>query len=72
MLQKRIANGIDPILLGMQYGFRKHRGTTDALHVVKRTLEYLQSGRANCALVFLRLGTVLTVYIHEEQRSKQE
>ena len=39
MLQKRISEKVDPYIHQMQFGFRKNRGTTDALACIRRVID---------------------------------
>jgi len=40
MLQKRIEKEIDPFIQPNQYGFRKGKSTGDAVHAIRRVMEY--------------------------------
>ena len=40
LIQKRLANTLDPYLLKTQYGFRKNKSTSDAIHCIRRAMEY--------------------------------
>ena len=39
ILQKRIANEIDPKLQKTQYGFRKGKSTAHAIHIIRRLMD---------------------------------
>ena len=40
IVQRRIASRLDKHLQKTQYGFRRKRGTADAIHLVRRIAEY--------------------------------
>ena len=39
LLADRLNDAVEPYLRSTQYGFRRHRSTTHAIHVVRRTIE---------------------------------
>ena len=41
ILRDRIAQGIDASMHSTQYGFRRARSTQQAIHIIRRVLEYL-------------------------------
>ena len=53
ILHKRLADGIDPLLHRTQYGFRKARGTQQAIHIIRRLIEAGESTTNRLALILL-------------------
>ena len=53
IIKDRIEEGIDEFLHPTQFGFRKQRGTSDAIHVVRRVQEYAEQNSENLVLVLL-------------------
>ena len=41
LLANRLSRALDPLLRKSQFGFRKHRSTAHAIHVLRRTMEGL-------------------------------
>ena len=41
LLADRLSKHVEPLLRKTQYGFRKHRSTAHAIHVVRRTMDAL-------------------------------
>ena len=39
LIANRLSDAVGPYLRRTQYGFRKYRSTTHAIHVVRRTIE---------------------------------
>ena len=53
ILQKRISNTLDKHLQTTQYGFRKDKSPADAIHLVRRVVEYGESAQNQLHLLFL-------------------
>ena len=53
ILKQRIEEGVEELLHEMQYGFRKNRGTSDAIHCIRRIQEYEEQDYGKCILVLL-------------------
>ena len=56
IMQARICNCLDPYLTKTQYGFRKNRGTAQALQCVRRIAEYAEITGGKLLLVLLDWG----------------
>ena len=41
LLAARLTDAIEPLLRKSQYGFRRHRSTAYAIHIVRRTIDAL-------------------------------
>ena len=41
MLATRLSHAVEPFMRTSQYGFRRHRSTTQAVHVVRRLMDAL-------------------------------
>ena len=52
-LQRRISNTLDRHLQKTQYGFRKDRSTADAIHLIRRVIEYGESTNNRLHLLLL-------------------
>ena len=53
ILKDRIELEVEHLLHATQYGFRKHRGTADAIHCIRRIQEFEEQDPSNCILVLL-------------------
>ena len=53
IIQRRIAQTLDKHLQNTQYGFRKDRSTADAIHLIRRVIEYGESTRNQLHLMLL-------------------
>ena len=53
ILQRRIANTLDRHLQETQYGFRKDKSTGDAIHLIRRVIEYGESTNNQLHLLLL-------------------
>ena len=53
IIQKRIANKLDKHLQKTQFGFRTDKATGDAIHLIRRIIEYGESTTNNLYLVLL-------------------
>jgi hypothetical protein len=49
-----------------QFGFRKRRGTSDAIHCIRRVQEYEEQDYGNCILVLLDWEKAFDKIEHEE------
>jgi len=49
LLQQRIEKAIDNYIQPNQYGFRKNKSTADAIHAIRRAMEFGEkTGKKNC------------------------
>ena len=64
ILQKRLADVLDPHLQNTQYGFRANRGTINALHYIRRIVEKSEKTEAKTLLVLLDLEKAFDQVIH--------
>ena len=53
ILQRRISRTLDRHLQKTQYGFRNDRSTADAIHLIRRTIEYGESTNNQLHLALL-------------------
>ena len=53
IVQKRIANNLDKHLQKTQFGFRADKATGDAIHLIRRVMEFGESTKNNLYLVLL-------------------
>ena len=53
ILQFRISLTLDPHLQATQYGFRKNKSTADAIHLIRRAIEFGESSKNQLHLVLL-------------------
>ena len=53
IIKKRIEQGVETALHKTQYGFRKDRGTADAIHVVRRIIDGIEQTGSKTILLLL-------------------
>ena len=53
ILHHRISSVIDPHLQKTQFGFRKHRSTSDAIHAIRRLMDYSEITGRESIFLFL-------------------
>ena len=53
IIQRRLAEKMEPHLQRMQYGFRRNRGTADAIHCIRRIVDKGESTRTPTILMLL-------------------
>ena len=66
IVQERIADKLDRYLQKTQYGFRKKRGTADALHYIRRMVDKGEMTGAKTLLVLLDWEKAFDKVIHEK------
>ena len=66
ILQKRISESLDEHLQSTQYGFRKKRGTAQAIHYIRRIMEKGEKTQTKTLLVLLDWEKAFDKLGHEE------
>ena len=65
IIQERLAAKLEPHLQRMQFGFRKHRGTADALHCVRRIIDKGEMTNTKTLMVLLDWEKAFDKVSHE-------
>ena len=66
ILQKRLADSLDKHLQKTQYGFRRNRGTAQALHYVRRVMEKGERTRTKTLFVLLDWEKAFDNVLHDK------
>ena len=53
IIKNRLEAGVEDLLHTTQFGFRKRRGTSDAIHCIRRVQEFEEQDYGKCLLVLL-------------------
>ena len=70
--QNRIEEGVDLLLHETQFGFRKQRGTSDAVHCIRRIREYEEQHYGSCIMVRLDGEKAFDKIKHDEMWETME
>ena len=70
IIQERLADKLDGFLQKMQYGFRRKRGTADALEYIRRMVDKGEMTQSKTLLVLLDWEKVFDNVIHEQLERK--
>ena len=65
IVKNRLEEGIEQLLQDTQYGFRKERGTADALYNVRRIITTRESTQNNTFLLLLDWAKAFDKIYHE-------
>ena len=66
ILQARISEALDPYLQSTQYGFRKKKGTAQAIHYIRRIIEKGESTQTKTLLVLLHWDKAFDKVKHDK------
>ena len=53
VVKERLDQGLDPWLMQTQYGFRKGRSTSQAIHLARRLQDYAEKSHSSSTLILL-------------------
>ena len=65
LILARLQDGLDPYLHATQYGFRKHKGTADAIHIIRKILAKGEIANTKTFLVLLDWEKAFDKITHE-------